>query len=203
MALHTSDITTTTSTSYTSVEAGQRVVITRRAFRWPEISLSLILFALLCTGAITLGTYSYFASVQDRLHITNPWYYFFLIATGAMTVVFVLVSVILYYIHMLLPIPIIFCSFVLFVFWLTGLVKSSIELWGPMGSVNDNCVRYVYGDNTWGGATRETLARIQQEGMCNLWKTVFAMEMIACFCCLWLCLMAWQVNNAASIRYER
>lgn len=85
----------------------------------------------------------------------------------------------------------------MFVFWLTGLVKSSIELWGPLGSVNDNCVRYVYAPGFWGGRTLDTLARLQQEGMCNLWKTAFAMEMIACFVCLWLVLMGWQVMATA------
>jgi hypothetical protein len=102
---------------------------------------------------------------------------------------------------LLLPLPILLATFVLFVFWLTGLVKSSIELWGPMGSVNDNCVRYVYAAGFWGGRTLDTLARIQQEGMCNLWKTAFAVEMIACFCLVWVGMMAWQVMSAAKLRY--
>lgn len=70
-------------------------------------------------------------------------------------------------------------SFVMFVLWITGLVKASIELWGPLGSINDNCVRYVYNDDLWGGGNLYTLARIQQEGVCNLWQTTFALEMIA------------------------
>lgn len=103
----------------------------------------------------------------------------------------------LYHIHLLLPLPILLVSFILFVLWLTGLIKSSIELWGPMGSVNDNCVRYVYQAGFWGGRTLDTLARIQQEGMCNLWKTAFAVEMIACFCLVWLGMVSWQVRAAA------
>jgi hypothetical protein len=115
--------------------------------------------------------------------------------------IFVIIAVVLYYIHLLLPLPIVLASFILFIFWLTGLVKTSIELWGPMGSVNDNCVRYVYATGFWGGRSLDTLARIQQEGMCNLWKTGFAMEMIACFVAVWICLMGWQVMSAASERY--
>jgi hypothetical protein len=66
----------------------------------------------------------------------------------------------------------------MFVLWLTGLIKASIELWGPMGSINDNCTRYVFREGPWGGRSVETLARIQQEGVCNMWKTSFALELI-------------------------
>ncbi|KAF8541067.1 hypothetical protein BDD12DRAFT_916766 [Trichophaea hybrida] len=168
---------------------------------WPEVALSLLLFVLFVCGAITVGTYSYFAYVQTRLMVSIPWYYYFLIATGSLTMIFVIVAVVLYYIHLLLPLPIVLASFILFIFWLTGLVKASIELWGPMGSVNDNCVRYVYAAGFWGGRSLDTLARIQQEGMCNLWKTAFAMEMIASFVSVWICLMGWQVMSAARERY--
>lgn len=109
----------------------------------------------------------------------------------------------LYYLHLLLPIIVLPVSFILFVFWLTGLTKESIELWGPLGSVNDNCVRYVYNQDFWDGKSRDTLARIQQEGMCNLWKTSFAMEMIATFILLWIFVLALQVMFAARRGYDR
>lgn len=98
---------------------------------------------------------------------------------STITIIFVCAVVALYYVHLLLPIVVMIGSFIMFVLWITGLVKESIELWGPLGSINDNCVRYVYNDDRWGGGNLYTLARIQQEGVCNLWQTTFALEMIA------------------------
>jgi len=157
------------------------------------MALWLILFVIFVCSSVTLGTYSYFSYVQMRLTVGVPWYYPFFIDITSITLAFVVSLVVLYCIHMLLPIVVIIATFLLFVLWLTGLVKSSIELWGPLGSVNDNCVRFVYEAGFWRGATLDTLARIQQEGMCNLWKTAFAMEMIATLLLVWLFVMAWQV----------
>lgn len=70
-----------------------------------------------------------------------------------------------------------------------------------MGSVNDNCVRYVYNAGFWGGKSLDTIARIQQEGMCNLWKTTFAMEMIADVVLLVIFILAWQVMADARRGY--
>jgi hypothetical protein len=50
------------------------VVRARRAYMWPEVALSLLLFVLLVCGAITLGIYSYFTYVQTRLLVAIPWY---------------------------------------------------------------------------------------------------------------------------------
>jgi len=106
-------------------------------------------------------------------------YFYFLIVTGILTMLYSFGLVLAYYGHSLLPLPVMVTAFILFVLWLTGLVKMSIELWGPMGSINDNCTRYVYTDRPWGGRNIDTLARIQQIGVCNMWKTAFALEMIA------------------------
>lgn len=78
----------------------------------------------------------------------------------------------LYYIHLLLPIIVLIWSFVLFTLWLTGLVKQSIELWGPLGSINDRCMRYVYTSDPdrWGarpGPGYLTWAKLHQEGICE------------------------------------
>lgn len=134
---------------------------------------------------------------DEKLIPPRDRYYYFLIATSVLTIVFVGAVVALYYVHLLLPIITIVCAFILFVFWLTGLIKASIELWGPLGSINDNCVRNVYRSSFWGGKTIDTIARIQQEGMCNLWKTTFAMEMVASFVLLWIILLSWSVMRGA------
>lgn len=148
-----------------------------------------------------LGSFAYFTYIQQKLFVAVPWYYYFLLAICIVTIFFVFTVVGLYVVHLLLPIVVMIGSFVMFVLWLTGLVKASIELWGPLGSINDNCVRYVYNDDYWGGGSLYTLARIQQETVCNLWKTTFAMEMIATFLFVWMILLSWQVISRARRGY--
>ncbi|KAG0123548.1 hypothetical protein HOY82DRAFT_231549 [Tuber indicum] len=172
-----------------------------RRYRWPELLLAVLLLILFMCGAIVLGSFAYFTAIQRRLFIMVPWYYYFLLAISTLTILFVFSVVALYYVHLLLPIIVMISSFIMFVLWLTGLIKASIELWGPLGSINDNCVRYVYNDQFWGGRNLDTLARIQQEGVCNLWKTTFALEMISTFVFLWLILMSWQVISRARRGY--
>lgn len=57
-------------------------------------------------------------------------------------------------------------SFILFVLWLVGLIVISIQLWGPVGSVNGNCNLYVDGA-TSRGPNLETLAWLQQKSICE------------------------------------
>ncbi|TGZ85257.1 hypothetical protein EX30DRAFT_353298 [Ascodesmis nigricans] len=172
------------------------------AYRWPETLLSLFLFILFVCSAITLGAFCYFKYVQQRLLVDVPWYYDFLIATSSITIAFILLILILYYRLLLLPILVLPIAFLLFVFWLIGLIKASIELWGPVGSINDNCQRYVYNEEFWGGKSLHTVARIQQEGMCNLWKTSFAMELIATFVLMSILVLAGHVMMEARRGYD-
>lgn len=126
-------------------------------------------------------------------------YFYFIIITCVLTILFVIAVCFLYYIHLLLPILVMIWSFILFVLWITGLVKQSIELWGPQGSINDYCVRFVYDSSRWArpGQNRDTWARMQQEGVCNIWKTTFALELIATFLFLYMIFMCWQVIRSA------
>lgn len=203
-----SDLTTSTETTLTTSSFGdvivERDVVKVRRYRWPELLLSIILFTLFVCGTVVLGSFSYFTYIQQKLSVPIPWfvvlalppphpytidvddcfvngsrYYYYLLTVSTITIIFVCAVVALYYVHLLLPIVVMIGSFIMFVLWITGLVKASIELWGPLGSINDNCVRYVYNDDFWGGGNLYTLARIQQEGVCNLWQTTFALEMIA------------------------
>ena len=57
-------------------------------------------------------------------------------------------------------------SFILFVLWLVGLIIISIELWGPVGSVNGNCQLYVHSDESTGASTT-TLAWLEQNSICE------------------------------------
>ncbi|RPA88110.1 hypothetical protein BJ508DRAFT_409999 [Ascobolus immersus RN42] len=170
---------------------------TGRRYRWPNISLSIILFIQFICGVTVLGIFAYLAEVQKRLYAPVPWYFYFLIIVGLLTIFFVFGLVTLYYMHLLLPIYVGILSFILFVLWLTGLIKASIDLWGPLGSVNDNCTRYVFTDQEWGGRSVETLARIQQIGVCNMWKTSFALELIATVLFMFMLFMCHQVWSRA------
>jgi hypothetical protein len=135
--------------------------------------------------------------------LINPFchrYFYFLIVTSVLTLLFVIAMAALYFIHLLLPIIVMIAGFILAVFWLTGLIKASIELWGPLGSINDLCVRYVYSASPT-GLNVQTAAWIQQITVCNLWKTTFALEMIAAFLMCWLVVLAWQVMSTARRNY--
>ena len=66
----------------------------------------------------------------------------------------------------LLPGVVILGSFILFVLWLVGLIVTSIELWGPTGSVNSNCNIYVNGQTIWGQSIN-TLAWLEQHSICE------------------------------------
>jgi len=168
-----------------------------RRYRWPELLLSIILLILFVSASIVCGSFAYFTEIQKRLFLAVPWYYIFLLVISTLTILFVFAVVALYYVHLLLPIIVMICSFIMLILWLAGLIKASIELWGPSGSINDNCVRYVYNDSYWTARNLDILVRIQQEGVCNLWKTSFALEMVATFLFLWLIIMSWQVISRA------
>ena len=66
----------------------------------------------------------------------------------------------------LLPGVVIIGSFILFVLWLTGLVQTSILLFGPSQSVNNLCNVYVNGQ-TYTGVSVGTLAWLEQKNICK------------------------------------
>lgn len=68
--------------------------------------------------------------------------------------------------HFLLPGILILGSFILCVLWLTGLVETSLQLYGASGNVNDNCQIYVF-DNVSKGNNVNTMAWIMQSTLCE------------------------------------
>ena len=102
----------------------------------------------------------------------------FWVATGALTILFLVLVVLLIARPILQPGVLILGAFILWVLWLTGLIKTSIELWGS-GGVNDNCMLYVDG-KPWTGQI-QSLAWLEQESICryprsgiriySLWET--------------------------------
>ena len=88
------------------------------------------------------------------------------IAVGSLSIIFLAIMIYLMAQRALLPGIVVIGSFILFVLWLTGLIKTSIVLWGPEGSVNDNCSRYVSG-MPFSGQSVNTLAWLEQNGICK------------------------------------
>lgn len=134
-----------------------------------------------------------------------------MVVTGALGVFFVLLVVVLILRGFLLPGIVIIGSFILFVLWLTGLIETSLLLYGVTGNVNDNCQIYVV-ENVSRGNSIDTLAWLTQSTICtffpffqgiflltvyigNCWKTGFAFELVNTVFYFWMMVMSWQVHR--------
>ena len=87
-------------------------------------------------------------------------------ASSSLAILFLILILVLISQRMLLPGIIILGSFILFVLWLTGLIETSIQLFGPTGSVNGNCQLYVTGE-PFTGESINTLAWLEQNNICK------------------------------------
>ncbi|SLM36570.1 hypothetical protein LPUS_06152 [Lasallia pustulata] len=170
------------------------VVERRRKYHWPEAQLNFWLIIMLAAAATTLGIFAFFITVQQQLRIGIPWLFPYQVAASSLAILFLILILILISQRMLLPGIIILGSFILFVLWLTGLIETSIQLFGPTGSVNGNCQLYVTGQ-PFTGESINTLAWLEQNNICSCWKAAFAFELIGTVFLLWMGIMAWQVNR--------
>ena len=100
------------------------------------------------------------------------------IVTSSLTLLFLLAILVLAAQRMLIPGIILICSFILFVLWLTTLIETAIQLFGPAGNVNSNCNTYVTGQQ-YHGISVETLAWLTQNNICGCWKAVFSWALIS------------------------
>ena len=115
------------------------------------------------------------------------------IATGCITLVFIFILLALILQRQLLPGIVVLGSFILFVLYLTGLIETSIQLYGPTGSVNSYCNMYRPSSGVRDGEA--TLAYLQTQGICNDWKAAFAFWMVGTVFSLWMMVMSFQVNR--------
>lgn len=97
----------------------------------------------------------------------------FMTVCGALGVVFCIVILVLAAQRFLLPGIIIIGSFLLFTLWLTGLIETGLQLYGPQANVNSNCQNYV-SDLPYEGNTIEALAWLTQNNICKLDASVFS-----------------------------
>lgn len=116
------------------------------------------------------------------------------VVTASLTLLFILLILILAARRILIPGVILLGSFILFVLWLTSLIETSIQLYGPQGNVNSNCNSYVTGQE-YTGVSVETLAWLTQSNICSCWRAIFAWEIVAVVLFFWMMILSWQVNN--------
>ncbi|KAL9591525.1 MAG: hypothetical protein Q9179_007636 [Wetmoreana sp. 5 TL-2023] len=63
----------------------------------------------------------------------------YMITTSALCIIFIIILLGLISQQQLLPGVVVLGSFILFVLWLTGLIETSIQLYGPSGAINSYC----------------------------------------------------------------
>ncbi|MCJ1236238.1 hypothetical protein MMC14_004216 [Varicellaria rhodocarpa] len=171
-----------------------RVIERRRRYHWPDAQLQFWIFIFLVASSVTLGIFAYFIVVQQTLEQGIPWLFPYQITVSSLGLLFVALIIGLISQRQLLPGIVILGTFILFVLWLTGLVETSIQLFGPSGSVNTNCNLYVTG-MPFKGPSIATLAYLEQKSICMSWQAAFSFEVIGTVFLLWLGIMAWQVQR--------
>ena len=117
------------------------------------------------------------------------------IATGCLTILFFAIILSLVGQRQLLPGIVILGCFILFVLYLTGLIETSIQLYGPTGSVNSYCNVYRSSSGFQQGQGEATLAYLQTREICNDWKAAFSFWIVGTVFLLWMMVMAWQVQK--------
>lgn len=89
-----------------------------------------------------------------------------MVVSGSLGVFFIFLILVLAAQRFLLPGIIIIGSFVLFVLWLTGLIETSLQLYGVVANVNDSCQNYVV-HNVATGNSVGTLVWLLQTTICK------------------------------------
>lgn len=144
-------------------------------------------------------------------------YFPYWITSASLAILFLIVMLWLISQRQLLPGIVIMGTFILFILWTVGLIVTSVELWGPTGSVNSNCNLYVSALDSHGAST-DTLAWLEQHSICELhiplrgarggeheadcfrligqsWTAAWAFELVGCVFLLWMMIMAYQVYS--------
>ncbi|KAK4124105.1 hypothetical protein N657DRAFT_633257 [Parathielavia appendiculata] len=172
----------------------RRVVERVHKYHWPAVQLNVWILVMLIASCLIIGVFSTFIQIQQVLLLPIPWYFPYYITVSALTVSFILLLLWLIFQRRLLPSIVMIGGFILFVLWLVGLIVISIQLWGPEGSVSSNCNLFVFGANPLPkGQNLETLAWLQQRGICQSWQAVFAFGLVGAIFLLWIMVMAYQV----------
>jgi len=114
------------------------------------------------------------------------------ITVGALTIIFVWIMIILIYQRRLLPGVVMIGSFILLVLYITGLIETAIQLFGPKGNISSNCTTYVT-NNPQNDLSINTLAWLEQNSICQSWDAVFAFWIIGAVFLVWMIILGSQV----------
>ena len=117
---------------------------------------------------------------EDILTISRLFPY--MVVSSALGVCFIFLIMVLASRHFLLPGIIIIGSFILLVLWLTGLIETSLQLYGVVGNVNDNCQIYVRDNKSWGNNIN-TLAWLTQSTICEFFVFFLILQNWMTDCC--------------------
>lgn len=123
-------------------------------------------------------------------------YFPYYITVASLLIFYIFILLWLVFNRRLLPAIVMIGAFMLFVLWMVGLVVVAIELFGPSGSIQGNCDVAVFGRNPT-GQNIETLAWLQQRGICQTWQAIFAFSVVGAIFLLWIKVMAYQVFVAS------
>ncbi|KAL8708788.1 MAG: hypothetical protein Q9220_006349 [cf. Caloplaca sp. 1 TL-2023] len=164
----------------------------RRKYHWPEAQLNFWLFIMIVSSAVILGVFAYLTVIQNVLKLGIPWILPYMITTSALAIVFIVVLLGLISQRQLLPGIVVLGSFILFVLFLTGLIETSIQLYGPSGAVNSYCGSHP---NTKSIDSLQTAVYLANNSFCTDWRAAFAFEIVATIFLLWMMIMAYQVNR--------
>lgn len=110
------------------------------------------------------------------------------ITVGSLTAIFILIMLILIAQRRLLPGVVILGSFILLVLYITGLIETAIQLFGPEGDINDKCQNDIYGSET-SGLNWNTFAWLLQQSICQSWYAVFAFWIIGGVFLVWMIIL--------------
>jgi hypothetical protein len=116
------------------------------------------------------------------------------VTVSSLALVFLLTILILAGQRLLIPGIILLGSFILLVLWLTMLIETAIQLYGPAANVNGNCQTYVQG-RAFTGTSVETLQYLTQMNICNCWRAAFSFEVVGTVFFLYMMVLAWQVQR--------
>ncbi|WPH04347.1 Hypothetical protein R9X50_00723700 [Acrodontium crateriforme] len=194
-----SDVSSTT-TSFMARSArtvSTRRVLVRQSYYWPDQQLNIWIFVMLATGGVLIGVFAAFIVVQGQLgNLGIPWIMPFGIATGSLTIVFLWAMLILIYQRRLLPGVVMIGSFILLVLYITGIIETAIQLFGPDGNINGNCQMYV-SNRPSTDLSIYTLAWLEQNSICQSWDAVFAFWIVGAVFLTWMIILGSQVARGA------
>lgn len=116
------------------------------------------------------------------------------ITVGVLTIVFLIAMEAMLAQRKLMPGVVMLGAFIMFVLYLTGMIETAIQMFGPASNINGNCKKFIDG-NPSRGVSIGTFAWLEQHMICQAWQAVFAFWIVGAVFLVWLFVLAGQVNK--------